>query len=212
MAVTPPHNLDPNAAPWGRWATERIETLDTMLTRGKQDQANNNYQLNGSINVINEQVRLIREQQDSIRLTVEQLAVQQALLTSYQVVRYADSDSTSTNFSGWYTGSLPSVTLASATGRIEVGYGGSLNGGNGYICYQVVNLDTGAVIVNRNTIQQSPSRRIAITGGASFTPSGYRTEIVDVPVDANLRVTVQLYASDTYVAFLGSSVQAKVTP
>ena len=204
MPVYPQPNLDPNAAPWGRSVDQRLANLEQDADRKAQNDVNINKQQNSTAQVLAGQIAQLSS-------VVAQLTSVTNTLAAASNVQYGEMGAAS-NFSGFYGGSRPSYLITSASGRIEIGYGGSLNGGNGYICYQVVNLDTGAVIVNRNTIQQSPSRRIAITGGASFTPSGYRTEIVDVPVDANLRVTVQLYASDTYVAFLGSSVQAKVTP
>lgn len=198
MPVSPRNNLDSNSAPWGRWVDEQLDSINTLLGRSEQDQTNNNKQQNSSINALNQQLAVIQQQQD--------------LLASYQTVKYAGTDTMVNGFSGWYNGGVPIVSLSSPTGRIEVGYGGSLNGGGGYFCYQVTQASTGSVIVSRDSVLSSASRRVAVIGGASFSPSGYRTEIISVPANVLINVSVQFNVQDTFVNILGGSIQAKVSP
>lgn len=140
---------------------------------------------------------------------VPKLQEQVAVLTAMQRREYAEWVAWLTGTTGWYA-SPCSVLITSSTGRIEVGYGGSLNGGNGYFCYSVTRVSDGSVIVDRAVIQGSPARRVAVTGGASFTPSGWRTAPVDVPVDVQLRVALEIYGGSTATNFAGGAVSARV--
>ena len=142
----------------------------------------------------------------------EQVATLQAMVATLQAMQrreYAEWVSWVTGSTGWYP-SPCSVLITSSTGRIEVGYGGSLNGGNGYFCYSVVRVSDGSVIVDRNVIQGSPAQRVAVTGGSSFTPSGWRTAPVDVPVDVQVRVALEIYGGSTATNFAGGAVSARV--
>lgn len=140
---------------------------------------------------------------------VPKLQEQVATLLAMQRREYAEWVSWVTGSTGWYP-SPCSVLITSSTGRIEVGYGGSLNGGNGYFCYSVARVSDGAVLVDRAVIQGSPARRVAVTGGASFTPSGWRTAPVDVPVDVQVRVALEIYGGSTATNFAGGAVSARV--
>lgn len=140
---------------------------------------------------------------------VPKLQEQVAVLTAMQRREYAEWVAWLTGTTGWYA-SPCSVLITSSTGRIEVGYGGSLNGGNGYFCYSVARAYDGAVLVDRAVIQGSPARRVAVTGGASFTPSGWRTAPVDVPVDVPVRVALEIYGGSTATTFAGGAVSARV--
>lgn len=139
------------------------------------------------------------------------LAAQVDLLTAIADVQYAETTTGRDGFTGFYTGALPTVELSSPSGRIEVAYGGSLNGGEGYFCFSVTGATSGA-IVTAAAVQANPARRVAVTGGASFAPSGHRSMVVTVPADEVMTVTLAYYAADTYVYFFGGSILARVTP
>ena len=140
---------------------------------------------------------------------VPKLQEQVAVLTAMQRREYAEWVAWLTGTTGWYA-SPCSVLITSSTGRIEVGYGGSLNGGNGYFCYSVTRVSDGSVIVDRTVIQGSAAQRVAVTGGSSFTPSGWRTAPVDVPVDVQVRVALEIYGGSTATNFAGGAVSARV--
>jgi len=126
-------------------------------------------------------------------------------LTALADVQYAEFTTGVTGFTGFYTGVVPVTNVTSPTGRIEIGFGGSLNGGDGYFCYSVTT-GAGAVIVNRATVQANPARRVAVTGGASFAPSGYKQVIVSVPIATPLVVKLELFASTAFTYFFGGSI------
>ena len=149
--------------------------------------------------------------QDDLATAQGTLADQVALLAAVADVQYAETTTGHDGFTGFYTGALPTVELSSPSGRIEVAYGGSLNGGEGYFCFSVTGATSGA-IVTAAAVQANPARRVAVTGGASFAPSGHRSMVVTVPADEVMTVTLAYYAADTYVYFFGGSILARVTP
>lgn len=135
--------------------------------------------------------------------TVEDLIAMQTVVQS--AVALSNTGST-----GYYT-SPTSVALTAPSGRIEIQYGGSLNGGGGYFVFQVERVDDGTVLIARDTIRTDPAKRVAVTGGVSFSPSGYRLEAVDVPANVPVRVRLQIYAENTTTYFLGGSISARVS-
>jgi hypothetical protein len=104
------------------------------------------------------------------------------------------------------------VTITSPTGRIEVGYGGSANNGAAWFYYGVRTV-SGVVVVDQAAVITSAARRVAVTGGASFAPSGYRTQPVDVPLNTPVVVTVYCNTASgigaSVIAF-GASISARV--
>lgn len=103
------------------------------------------------------------------------------------------------------------VEISTSTGRLEIEYGGAGNGGDMYFCYQVLNGST--VVVNRSTIQGNPARRVAVTGGASFAPSGARRQIATgLPRNVPLTVSLEIYTKSRFVTVFGGSIMARVAP
>lgn len=147
----------------------------------------------------------------NVAASTANLADQIAYLYSLQSYEYAEF---TTGFlstgAGWQT-SPCSVTISSPTGRLRLTYGGSLNGGDAYICYQVTGVSSGTLI-SRSTLQSNPARRVAVSGGASFAPSGFTTTVIDVPVDEEVTISLELYASSAFEYFFGGSISAQVIP
>jgi len=120
---------------------------------------------------------------------------------------YAEFTTAQTGFTGFRTAAT--VTLTSSTGHIEISYGGSLDAGEGYFCYAVKQGST--TIVSRESVQSNPAKRVAVSGGASFAPSGYGHTVIDIPANTSTTVTLELYTSTTFCYFLGGSLLAKVS-
>lgn len=190
MANFPQMNLSPEATPWGRAAQDRIATLEAQVSALRQSMENSLRTVNGSLANIGETVKILNASAN---------------------VQYSEFNNTIGGFSGWYGGSLPTITLSSPTGRIELGYGGVLNGGDGYFCYSITG-QTSGTIVARGTILASPARRVAVTGGASFAPSGWHSGVVSVPANELLTIQLQINVSSSAVSVFGGSIYARVTP
>lgn len=56
MAVTPPSNLNPNSAPWGRWVEDTLRNILNDSSRNTGDQSVTNRMLNSSINTLTQQI------------------------------------------------------------------------------------------------------------------------------------------------------------
>lgn len=190
MATIPPMNLGPDAAPWGREIQTRLQNQEQEIARLRQDVENSLRAINGSLSNIGGVVNV---------------------LNATAAIQYQEFNTSISGFSGWYSGPLPSVTVSSPTGRLEIGYGGALDGGDGYFCYSVVGAISGT-IVSRDTILNTPAQRVAVTGGASFAPSGWHTGIISVPANETLTVTLQINSSSTFVTVFGGSIYARTSP
>lgn len=194
--VFPPRNLPTEAINWGRElefsandASRRLDAVELTLR-------NNNKGNSSTMGLLAQQLATIQAQVN--------------LLTAIAYVQYAEFTTGLTGFTG-FTTSPAAVAINSSTGRIEIGYGGSLNGGTGYFVYQVTGATSG-VVINRTTVQANPAQRVAVSGGASFAPSGFKSVIVSVPPNENLTVSLEIYATDNFTYFFGGSIQARVAP
>lgn len=194
--VYPPRNLPTEAINWGREvefeqndARRRLEAIELTLR-------NNNKGNSSTMGLLASQVATIQNQVN--------------LLTAIAYVQYAEFTTGMTGFAGFAVSPV-SVGIKSSTGRIEIGYGGSLNGGTGYFVYQIVG-ETSGVVVSRIAVQANPAQRVAVSGGAAFAPSGFKNVIVEVPKDELLTVSLEIYATDAFTYFFGGSIQARVAP
>lgn len=219
MPVYPQPNLGPNSAPWGRAVDKRLTEMETLLQRKSLDDVNTNKQQNSTINALNRQLSAIANSVATANSAATQagLAAGQAntavdRLNGIAQSWYAESTTgvTTTGFST--SGTRPSVIANSPTGRIEVTFGGSANNGNCYFVLTVVRNSDSASIVNRDTMRQNPAQRIAISGGASFAPSGYRSQIITVPANTDILVRLEYYGETSNAFFFGGSLLVKVSP
>ena len=219
--IFPPSNLGPGS-PWARKVEDLLREMDRVgkrndgsAARGQQGSASTLSGLQKQISelrkIADEQAQILVQQGYTLQ-DIENIQADQAEL---QKVYYNEFNNPSGvgDFIGFYPNTTPSVNLTSKTGRIEINYGGSLNGGNGYFCYSVVSAtDPSIVWVDRAIILANAAQRVAISGGASFTPSGYRSTIVDIPANVELTVRLQLWAENRGVYFFGGSLLVRVSP
>ncbi len=176
--------------------------------RGLQDQLASIEEVQGKLNQA--QIDIVN-QNNQIIAQNNAIQDQQALLNDAANVKSASFNNNSgiTGFTGFYSGSMPSVTLSTRTGRLQVQYGGSLNSGNGVFVYSVVRNDTGATVINRTTIYNDYSKRVASTGGASFIGSAFSsTVLTGLPTNVSLTVKLEMYAMTNMTYFFGGSILA----
>lgn len=197
--VYPPRDLPGRADNWGR----RVEEVDRDL--------------------LDRQVQLRQSLDNGLRSTSGQLAVlarQIDALASQQEFLISLSKVESRSFSdirqvaqGQWMPNPVEVTLSSPSGRIEITFGGSANNGGTVFAYQVVGSTSGTVI-SRGSILTDLSKRVAVTGGATFSPSGFATVIEQVPVNEILTISLHAYADNAFpdVYISGGRILARVAP
>lgn len=209
--VTEQNKLPAASVPWARQVTDVLNSLATKVDNFINDQTNRNRNANANTQTLGTQVSNIAAAQDTLAAQQVTLASQQATLQAASTSR---SDSTSSGGTvssvGYYTGSRPSVTINVPTGRLEIQFGGSMNSGNAYFVFSATG-SGGTVYVARDDMRDDVSRRLAISGGASFTPSTYATQIINVTPGDNVTVTLQFYAATAGAYFAGGSILARPT-
>lgn len=193
--IFPPRNLPIDAINWGREVENVINDNSRRLDSVELNQRNNNKGNSSTMGLLGQQLAKIQAQVD--------------LLTAIATVQYAEFTTGRTGFAG-FTASPASVGITTSTGRLEIGYGGALNGGTGYFVYQVSSFS--GVVIDRAAVQANPAQRVAVSGGSSFAPSGYKSVVVTVPANQPLTVSLEIYATDTFTYFFGGSIQARVAP
>lgn len=225
MPSRPVSNLPAPSQRWQRSIEDDINTLLRQVSQqGNLSDVNNRGAKNGmagamqAIRGLQDQLASIQEVQSKITqaqadIVSQNNAIQsqQALLNDAANVKSASFSNNSgyTGFSGYYSGAMPSATLSTRTGRLQVQYGGSFNGGNGVFIYSVVRNDTGATLVNRATVFADYSKRVASTGGASFIGSGFAsTVLTGLPTGVSLTVKLEFNAGSTSVYLFGGSILA----
>jgi len=226
LPLFPDANLESGAMPWARRIQKELLALMRSTRRqinylnnaNKRTTATLSSQGRTLIQLAATQVELASIQDDQAQILID---VQKAVDASGRAIsrldalarsEYASSNAQFGNFTGFYTGTKPEVTITSPTGKLQLQFGGSLNGGSGYFVYTVIRNDTGEAFVNRDTVVEDPSRRVALSGGASFSPSGYNTIVISVPANVSLTVRCEVYAESTFVTFVGRSIFAQVAP
>jgi hypothetical protein len=173
---------------------------DGIVRQQKQQQGDNR-----------EAFAVLAGQVAALSATVDKLTATTNTLIALAVTGYAQFTSGVTAQSVGYFGIGATVNITSKTGRIKLTYGGSLNSGQGYFVYSVTGAVSG-VIVAHATVQANPAQRVAVSGGASFSPSGFTTASVDVPPNEALVVRLELYSGLAGTYFLGGSISVDVVP
>jgi hypothetical protein len=191
----PPSNLPEPAQPWGRRHDKDHVRYDQILERLDNDSLNGNKYLNAQVNQLNSQVEQLNTTTDTL------LALQTAAYSEFTTGIAASGVG--------FMVSPTSVSLTSSTGRVEIGFGGALNSGQGYFCYQII--ANGSTYISRVTTQANIAQRVAITGGASFTPSGFNTVVVAVPVNQTLVISLEMYSGLAGTFFAGGGIRATVS-
>lgn len=187
-----PLNLDRNATPAGKELQQRLGNVEDLLSRFMASQQNAANAATSALALLSKQVQLLEAEAN---------------------VQYNEWQNLNgiTGFTGFYSPAVASVQISSPSGRIEVGFGGSLNSGNGYFCYSVTGAKSGTVVA-ASTVQQNYAERVAVSGGASFTASAFNTVLVNVPANEVMTVKVELYAASSMTYFFGARISARVTP
>lgn len=226
-AAFPPINLDPRATPNIKAMQTRIGSLEDELRRYKQAQGNGANASTSTLALLSKKVQELQILAKDLSTTTSGLSTTTSnltkatadlkvvtdLLASFAEVAY-DEWSLNTGYTlgavGW-AASRVSVNITSPTGRLEIGYGGSVNSGNATFVYNVVSADSGTVY-GRDTVRANYARRVAVSGGASFIASGASTVVVNVPKGERLTVTNQMYSESATTYFFGAKIQARVAP
>ena len=133
----------------------------------------------------------------SFQTTVDQLR-------AAQVLQVASMGAGPTGFTGWYGGATAQVVVTSESGRFEITYGGSANGGDAYFCYSAI--AASGVVMSRDTILADMGRRVAVTGGASFMPSGFSVDLLQGPPGVPVTFRLEINAGQTYTYFGGGRI------
>lgn len=213
MTQYPPLNLDPKATPWGKAIQRELEALKTDFKRYKDSQGNAGRAGSSTMATLSGQVASLTQTTQQLTSVTTSLSGVTTTLSAVANVQYAEwvsSTGSTLGTSGWLVAPA-SVRVTSPTGRLEVGFGGSLNSGNGTFAYQIVG-DSSGTIVNRTDVRNNMAQRASLSGGASFTPSIFNTVILSVPKNEPLTVTAQLYSESATTYFYGARILARVAP
>lgn len=197
MTFFPRSNLPNPSVHWGRTVEGAIDGVESRVEQLDIENINTNKQQNSSIKAVQENV-------EKAQIAIDRLeAISQSAYIEFSV-----------GITGSGVGFLVSpgdTSLIVPTGHLKLTYGGSLNSGQGYYVYQVTATLSGT-IMSRSTVQANPAQRVAITGGASFTPSGSTSVLLNVPKDELITVSLELYSGLAGSYFAGGSLLAEVAP
>jgi len=183
--VFPARNLPGDSEKWGRSIEDEVKKVR------KQGEVTNQF------------LKASNRQSAS---TASNLGEQIAAIANASVVEQSSFNTGITGFTGWYATVLAQVTVTSLSGRISVTWGGTLNGGDGFFCYEVK--QGASTLITRASILSDPSQRVAVSGGASFAPSGYNTRIITVPAGVATDISLQLNTGSSFTYYFGGSILA----
>lgn len=197
--VYPPRDLPGRADNWGRRVEEVNKDLLARQVQIQQMVENGLRSTSGQLAVLSRQIDTLASQQEF-------------LISLSRVVSGSFSDIRQVAQGQWMPDPVE-VTLSSPSGRIEITFGGSANNGGTVFAYQVVGATSGTVI-SRGSILTDLSKRVAVTGGATFYPSGFSTVIEQVPVNEALTISLHAYADNAFpdVYISGGRILVRVAP
>lgn len=197
----PKNNLPPDAAKWARAVEAAINAatrgVNSITNRGE----NNSSSTTGALARLSQQVSDIASVNAGLQDAVARLEA------AGQVAQSESQPNAVLNNVGFYNGTRPQVKMTSPTGRIQVQFGGSINSGNAAIVFNATGAD-GQSYMSRDTMRDNYAQRVALSGGAAFTPSGYRSFVLNVDPGVEVTLTLEVYAFNTGVYFVGGSIQA----
>lgn len=194
MPATPPFAFPQEQASYVRWLEQRITTLENKVGQNATDTLTSLKMVNSSITLLNSRVNLLRAQ-----------AVQY----------YSSNNSTypppTPGTPAWITASRPSVQLSTPTGHLKISYGVAANNGNGIAGFSIVDANTGAVYVDKASFLGNQATSIYLSGGASFTPTGFKVLInTTIPPNTAVIVTHEMYCSDGNAYFFSPNLLVEV--
>jgi len=198
----------------------RIQELEDDLRRFKQGQGNNANSSSSTMSTLSTKIQELQQltsdladAQSKLTTTTNRLQDATDLLSAYANLQYREWSSTNglSVAANSYASTPASVRISSATGRLEVGFGGSMNSGNGYFLYSITG-DSSGVVVARDAVRNSLAQRVGVTGGASFIGSSFNSLVVSVPKNETLTVSVEMFAVTDQTYFFGAKIQARVAP
>lgn len=182
--VIPPINLPPEAQPWGRTIQQLAQDVKAQVDINKLDTDNNQKQLTSSVNVLTENINTIND-----TLTyLSGLAATGADSAVGDVVIPGGS---------WYTGTMPTVTANTSTGKLMVFISGWVSGGTlgaaltfsipGYVdrAVQIQDLINGGAGGYRNGL---------ISPGNGTVNATYVQLVTGLPKNTNVTVKMEAFA------------------
>lgn len=194
MPATPPFAFSSESAPYVRWLEQRVTNLENQASLNAQNTLNSLQMVNSSITQLNQRVKVLSAQ-----------AVQ---YYSANNSTYAPPGAAGT--AAWVTAARPSVQVSTPTGRLKISFGVAVNNGNGIAGYSIVDANTSAVYVDKSSFVGNQASSIYLSGGASFTPTGFKVLIVTVPANTLLTITHEMYCSDGYAYFFSPNLLVEV--
>lgn len=188
----PAINLPAAATPWAKRIQSALQSLERTTDRIAKAESNRANGVSSVLSLLSRQV---------------------AVLSAVANGTYAEwNNASGVTFTGWYSNpAIAQVQISSPTGRLEVGFGGSLNSGNGVFCYSITGSVSGTVVA-RTTVLANYAQRVALSGGASFTPSAFNTVTIAVPPDETLTVSLEMNGFTSGVYFYGGRISARPAP
>lgn len=191
--VIPADNLPPESKNWGQRITFLVRNLIDKFNKLEQDSFNNNKQLNGNVNALAEQIKILNAQAESY---------------------FAEFGSVRTAITGWDV-AAPGEQFELPTSRIKVTISGAANGGSVTYTYAIRNVSTGQWIQSKESAlaEGSGIRTLDLSGGANYINSGSRTWVVEnLPVGSTISVFAMSYHQDQYSVSFYKSVLVEILP
>lgn len=196
MSTMPQMNLPPESMQWGRAIESRVESVERNLNVAAQDSGNDATTQGG---IMRSQAATIKRLSDTV-----------AYLSSLASVQYAEFSTLVGGVAGW-TVVQASVQISTPTGRIGINFGGTANGGPVTYCYSITGPVSGT-IVTRDSVRSNYAQRVGVVGGVSYSPSAFRSAILQVPANELLTINLETYLQDAFTFALGGSIQVSVSP
>lgn len=191
--IIPADNLPPESKNWGQRITFLIRNTINRVAKLELDTFNNNKQLNGNVNALAEQIRILNAQ-----------------AVSY----FAEFGSVRTSLTGWDV-AAPGEQLVLPTSRIKVTVSGAANGGSVTYTYAILNVTTGKWIQSKESAlaEGSGIRTLDLSGGANYINSGSRTWVVEnLPTGDTISVFAMSYHQDQYSVSFYKSILVEILP
>lgn len=194
MPATPPFAFPPETAPYMRWLEGRVTALENQAAQNAQNTLNSLQMVNSSITQLNQRVKVL----------------------SAQAIQYYSSNNNTyapptPGTAAWITASRPSVQLSTPTGHLKISFGVAVNNGNGIAGFSIVDANTGVVYVDKTSFLGNQATSIYLSGGASFTPTGFKVLInTTIPPNTLVNVTHEMYCSDGNAYFFSPNLLVEV--
>lgn len=191
--VFPRRNLPELAEQWGRRMEDAVTANTTSIDILRQSLQGQNRNTASSLATLASQIQAIQVTQQGLADVVSDLSDTVVLLQNASTSYYADAGATTWSIAtgDWASGSLPSVTATSLSGRFRITVSAGVAGGDLIATFSATGFARTRALGSTSAAVRA---RLGVAGGVSFVGSASKSWVIELPANTTRTFTAEANA------------------